>query len=822
MQKSLEGLLQTLLHHMLQVCPELAPKLCPERWDAGPQSQSQPQAYEITSLSPWTLPELQRSFALFRSQPAMNTRFYFQIDGLDEYYGDSWDVIDTLRDLSTAPNVKLCLSSRPWNCFQDSFGKATPHMLRVHEFTRPDIELFARENLLSHGSYMRSEPTLLQSLVQDIGERAQGVFLWVRLVVRSLRNGIDNEDPIPILRERLRTMPSDLEEFFEQILVSVEDIYQSRMAGTFLAAMRSQHPLKLIHYYFLDDGNTTFGFDMPSKTWRHSEIQKRASLTQRRLNGRFRGLLETASADDIGAQTKVDFLHRTLSDFLATKRMRDKLHMWASQEPNTLIAISRALIAESKFIDEHTCTTTLKLAVELASAGALETGDTSHCFEVIDQAEMENRRTRPSHTMCGLDCFMLRFAASLGHEEYLIYRMHTSSVVLDLDHILKHAIACPVDVDIGETYDWCLYAVSPQHDMSGPPSDRLNPSTSRRIGDVPSPHLVKVLFGLGADPNAVVDGASSWTIFASQVMSLMDGVHSEQCLTVLKLFLEKGVDVKLANGNWVEILNRKVSDSNNSPLNTLRYLRYLFSHGLDPNAPIQGTTLTKEFLRMIARDSPHLPSASQEGHHKLLSEFLRHDADLSLVYNDNSDLGWFSGVCQMLSHPQLSWGDSMLPRSIQYRILLDHGMDLNTTCDGRTLWESLLEAMHRGFQWGVRNEDPNSFLSFIFLTSLQYGADPHVPKIQQLLRNEPPLSSQEILADMKTAVKKASDEWTRHTQSQLRSQPRIDGPSGRRLARSSESPPPTARPKTHRNKKRDHRYTSHSTHNSKSKRGRFS
>jgi len=810
MQKSLEGLLQTLLHHILHACPELAPRICPERWEA----ESQPS--DVTLRNPWTLPELQKSFALFRLQCDINYKFYFQIDGLDEYHGDSWDVIETLRNLSASPNVKLCLSSRPWNCFQDFLGRTSPHVLRLHHYTRLDIELFARENLLTHGSYMQFEPTPLHDLVRDIGERAQGVFLWVRLVVRSLRNGIDNKDPIPILQERLRAIPSDLEDFFEQILGSVEYIYRSRMAGTFLAAMRSPQPLKLIHYYFLEDGDTTFGFDLPSETWAQSDIQERAFLTERRLNGRFKGLLETTSPNEVTAQTKVDFLHRTLHEFLETKRMRDKLHSWASQEPNVWIAISRALIAESKFIDEYACTDTLKLAMEMASKGVLETGTTAHCFEIIDQAELEKKRTSPSHAQCGMNCYLLRFAASIGHEEYLIYRMQKDNISLDLDRILRHAIACPLEAD--ETYDLCVPFL--YRGRSNEHGNSFVPALSRPTGGAPSPTLVKVLLGLGADLNAVIDGTSSWIVLVDQVPRLMDGIHSEQCLAVLELFLENGADMDPATETWIGILNRKNADLHDNPQNTLRYLRGLLNHGLDPNAAIQDTTLTKEFLRVLARKSSHMSNA-WPAHNELLREFLRHGADISLVFNDRSSLGWFAGVCHTLSHSQLFWGDSLTPRIKQYRILLEHGLDLNATLDGRTLWGSLLEAMHHGFRWGVRSEGPKSFLHDLFLLSLQYGADPYVPKIRQLLANKPPLACKEVLANMERALQRASDERARQTKSQSRPPRERDSSSRRGLRKHSKESSTIARPETFQAKKRDRGDTSYSNHLPKSKRARF-
>jgi hypothetical protein len=161
MQKSLEGLLQTMLYQVLNACPELVPILCSDRW-SNEHSQS-------VDIEPWTLSELQTALSMVKAQSVTSMKFYLHIDGLDEYCGDHWDIIETVESLSYSPNIKLCLSSRPWNCFQDAFGKSSQYMLKLHEFTRDDIEQFARETLISYCQYIDFEQGLFDDLIADIG-----------------------------------------------------------------------------------------------------------------------------------------------------------------------------------------------------------------------------------------------------------------------------------------------------------------------------------------------------------------------------------------------------------------------------------------------------------------------------------------------------------------------------------------------------------------------------------------------------------------------------------------------------------------------------
>lgn len=246
MQKSLEGRLQTILYHILHTCPDAVPILCPKRWSAPHQTSG------IDLVTTWNLAELKISLVAFRNQSKVVASFLFHVDGLDEYYGGDWDVIELLQEMSTYPPVKICLSSRPWNCSEDTFGRNNPHVLRLHELTRKDIELFTHDSLVSYSRCTISGPEFFENTVQEISNRAQGVFLWVRLVVRSLREGIINEDPISILDERLKAIRTDLEAFLDQILGLVETVYRSRMATTFLAALGTLVPLNMMQHYFLE------------------------------------------------------------------------------------------------------------------------------------------------------------------------------------------------------------------------------------------------------------------------------------------------------------------------------------------------------------------------------------------------------------------------------------------------------------------------------------------------------------------------------------------------------------------------------------------
>ncbi|KAF1973804.1 hypothetical protein BU23DRAFT_598687 [Bimuria novae-zelandiae CBS 107.79] len=719
MQKSLEGLLQTLLYHILLACPDLAPKLCHRRWN------ERSQAREHTLMRPWTLPELLKSLEDFKAlQVSVSTLFYFHIDGLDEYYGDSWEVIELLRGLSDTPGVKVCLSSRPWNCFQDAFGRANPHMLQLHELTRGDIELFSRENLASYSHYTDFDPHDLDRLVREISDRAQGVFLWVRLVVRSLRNGIINEDPISMIEERLRGIPTDLEAFFEHILNSVEDIYRVRMASTFLAALKTPRPMSIIQYYFLEQDDATFGFNLPAKLWRPTQIQRRVIQTQRRLNGRFKGLLEPASTIDIGHRTTVDFLHRTLRDFLATVRIMEKLQFWAANELNSYTAISRAIIAESKFIYEHPSASSVKLAIELANQGWSITGDSTHCFQVLDQVELACERITSSTDETWS---VVHFAASIGQAEYLHYRLRKDSTTSNLNLILRHSLECFVGSD--QPNNFTLY-----HPIPGQSNHWFVLSIVTTIGKADLLSLVTLLLSLGAKPNASVDGISPWEAFLFATIQLMDSERYDQCWALLQILLKNGVDVNVATDKWREMLTQASGGSASGLQTTLEFLKCLFSHGLKPSVMTQDMSLFQAFLETMGTQSSSICDTARDIQCDILREFLRHGADISEFYSATRSIRWFERVVIRQLQDPPTFGDSS-PRITELRILCEHGLDPNANIRRDcTVWEYLLDTID-GVIWDTSPDRTHQqTIQELLLLFLQYGANPRAAKLQQVLR----------------------------------------------------------------------------------------
>ncbi|KAK1838431.1 hypothetical protein CCHR01_18944 [Colletotrichum chrysophilum] len=165
----------------------------------------------------------------------------------------------------------------------------------------PALERFVKDNLRDSDKFKRlqqSDGVAAEKLSLETTDRAQGVFLWVLLVVRSLLHGLMKEDDIQDLRKRLRALPIDLKEAFSQMLNNIDESYRKRTARLFLTLAHAATSFPVLAFHFMD-----FGDKAPSKEplpflryW--TDVDKNAELLQE-MDRKKRRLI---------GQTVVDFI----------------------------------------------------------------------------------------------------------------------------------------------------------------------------------------------------------------------------------------------------------------------------------------------------------------------------------------------------------------------------------------------------------------------------------------------------------------------------------------------------------------------------------
>ena len=302
--------------------------------------------HDITGIQNlrWQIPELEASFLHLTSIFELPLKFCFFIDGLDEFEGDLYHLSRALQNMCLCKDIKLCVSSRPWNVFDDAFGQDPARRLYIHELTRRDIQLYTESRLYEHPRWfsISARSSAVATLVTEITNKAMGVFLWVFLVTKMLREGLTNDDSITDLWKRLKTLPVDLEMFFKHILSSVEPFYHEKMAGTLLMALvAGPLPIEVYTYHDLEYEDADYALKQPIEAMHENECKASRSLTSRRLNGLCKGLVETRN-------NWVEFIHRTVKDFLQTRDIVIFLKERVANAFHPRLSIIKAYLAWTK------------------------------------------------------------------------------------------------------------------------------------------------------------------------------------------------------------------------------------------------------------------------------------------------------------------------------------------------------------------------------------------------------------------------------------------------------------------------------------------
>jgi hypothetical protein len=282
-QMSQEGLLRSLLYNVVKKSMHFIPCLFPERWEIMSLGQDPPS---------WTVTECIRSLRRLTTPHFARHRIFFLIDGLDEFSGDRKELISLLKELEQARHIKICVASRPWPVFQDAFNKSPS--LALQDLTRRDIEFYVNTNFDNHAGFNELkayEPKLASDLCDEIVRKCSGVFLWVRLVVRSLLEGISNGDRISDLYQRLNGLPEELEDLFWKIMRSFDSFYKVHASQLFQIC-RAAKSITITRLSFADEENDRFWRDVKLNPLSDNEISMRIRAMKRRLDSRTKGLLE--------------------------------------------------------------------------------------------------------------------------------------------------------------------------------------------------------------------------------------------------------------------------------------------------------------------------------------------------------------------------------------------------------------------------------------------------------------------------------------------------------------------------------------------------
>jgi hypothetical protein len=332
-QKSIDGMLQGVLHQLLYQLPDLLPFVYSIYKDlVKTQRNSKPE---------WTFDTLCAAWKAITQQRTVHLHACMFLDALDEHEGDNDRLSKFIHELLSSADgvivrIKICVASRNWNIFGEHFGSCP--QFAIHEHTTSDIQVYTLERLYEAMASFGEEGRhaflpKVERLASQVTTKARGVFIWVRIVLDELVKGVRDGTPISLLEEKVMQMPEELSDLYRHTLKRIEPEYAEESYIMLEIAFCILSPLSL----------RTFMNCVSFSRWQKVHEASEAEMI-RQLISRSGGLLEiipsalgTATSSDEGGsengvldvadnwsigtsieiRTHVQFIHQTVKDFIA-------------------------------------------------------------------------------------------------------------------------------------------------------------------------------------------------------------------------------------------------------------------------------------------------------------------------------------------------------------------------------------------------------------------------------------------------------------------------------------------------------------------------
>ena len=320
MQKSAEGFLRHILHQILDQQKQLFVLIYPIFKEIIKQ-QEWSNDKSISLTDEWTLGRLRQAMTLIGRKTVTGVNVCLFVDALDEHDGSHGELILILRgivQLTDNPlfRVRLAMAGRPENVFKSAFQSCPG--FAIHEYTTDDIRYYTEERIQAEmrGNLNAESDEEAKNLVESIVQKAQGIFMWVRLAVNEIVEGLCEGDTIEELETLLSTIPTELRELYTRPLrrsprSSLQAAARSKYEAyvMFQIASCATEPFSLYHFLaaslFLTTGKGTY-----------PELQRLSEeKMERRLNSRSHGLLE-APREGKGC---VEFIHQTVKEYMISR-----------------------------------------------------------------------------------------------------------------------------------------------------------------------------------------------------------------------------------------------------------------------------------------------------------------------------------------------------------------------------------------------------------------------------------------------------------------------------------------------------------------------
>ncbi|KAK8069786.1 hypothetical protein PG994_006402 [Apiospora phragmitis] len=567
-QKTHEGLLRGLLYCILAEDPTLIPSLLPGMWrDANRDNGS---FIDIPSLA-----EMRNAFTGLTNS-TMKIKICFFIDGLDEYFGNPIDGVQFIKDLASNRNIKVLVSSRPIPACHQAFSMKKH--LQLQDLTLPDIKAYVDDTIGRH-PYLRSlrsmDPVGTDEIMLDVVKKSSGVFPWVVLACRSLLEGFTAFDNPGELRNRVKSLPPELEQLFEHILKRIEPRYREQAAKLLRICCENQVSLaagtpKRSPTVISSDDKEMYTIGLALADEYELGMEKchefaPLSLAQRRmkcevlearLRSRCCGLLEIRLAHipadycfcghigqtgklliDPKVDSKVEFMHRSVFDFLNSPGI------WS---------LGVLQITDSNFDTNVILARMLRWVKSVAfrEEMLLRVRKVGHAFCTAAVAILLEFSSFTLQVAMEISCRERFYGRGEYSKSSVMYLSLALAIELGMDKVVEFWASKGSLNAMEETFPLLYHA-----------TDKPYTNAYKSFSLDLSPYMVRLLLDKGANPNArfAVEGSFIITPWMNWLNHSAYSSPLEEAVEITRLFIKAGADLDRSQNELSKIINELLS-----------------------------------------------------------------------------------------------------------------------------------------------------------------------------------------------------------------------------------------------------------------------
>src|SRR6201999_3569239 len=141
-------------------------------------------------------------------------------------------------------------------------------------------------------------------LIQNIVQKSDGVFIWVRLVTEDIVEGLTDGDTLDELQQRLDNIPTELEELYRRIIKNVKKQYIDEAYLLFKIVCVFNDPIPLLQLYLAIQG-PEMAIRKPIECLSRQERSQICDEMSRRLRSRCGCILEITGVPSITESNSV-------------------------------------------------------------------------------------------------------------------------------------------------------------------------------------------------------------------------------------------------------------------------------------------------------------------------------------------------------------------------------------------------------------------------------------------------------------------------------------------------------------------------------------